>query len=43
MLEKNDTLVLLGKGVENYQKTLSGNEQYNEVEFVKKYLNNIRG
>ena len=41
MLDKNDTLLLLGKGAENYQKTKNGNEYYNEVEFVENYLKNI--
>jgi len=38
MLDKNDTLLLLGKGAENIQKSASGNEDYNEIEIVKKYL-----
>lgn len=41
MMSKGDTLMLLGKGIENYQKTENGNEEYNEVEFVENYLKNI--
>lgn len=41
MLNKNDTLVLLGKGAETYQKTSEGNEYYNETEFVKNYLKDL--
>ncbi len=38
MLDKNDTLLLLGKGAENYQKTTDGREEYNEIELVKSIL-----
>lgn len=40
MLDKDDTLLLLGKGVENMQKSINGNEEYNEIELVKNYLKN---
>ena len=38
MLEKNDTLLLLGKGAETIQKSIEGDTQYSEIELVKKYL-----
>ena len=41
MLDKNDTLLLLGKGVENVQKSTVGDTEYNEVEFVKNILESV--
>jgi len=41
MLDKNDTLLLLGKGVENTQKSSAGDTEYNEVEFVKNILESV--
>lgn len=41
MLDKNDTLLLLGKGVENTQKSAAGDTEYNEVEFVKNILERV--
>lgn len=38
MMDKNDTLLLLGKGAESIQKSKDGDIQYNEIELVKKYL-----
>lgn len=37
MLDKNDTLILLGKGAEIIQKTTDGDIEYNELELVKNY------
>lgn len=37
MLDKNDTLILLGKGAETVQKTMNGDEKYSEVNLVKEY------
>jgi len=38
MLDKNDTLLLLGKGAEKTQKSKNGDSEYDEIEYVKKYL-----
>ena len=43
MMDKNDTLLLLGKGVENEVKSSLGNQEYNEVEYIKNYLKDIKG
>ena len=37
MLDKDDTLILLGKGAETIQKTDDGDVDYNELELVKNY------
>lgn len=37
MLDKNDTLILLGKGAETVQKTVSGDVNYSEINLVKEY------
>lgn len=37
MLDKNDTLLLLGKGAETVQKTKDGNVEYSELKIVKEY------
>ena len=41
MLDKNDTLLLLGKGAENTQKSANGDTDYNEIEFVKNILERV--
>lgn len=37
MMDKGDTLILLGKGAENYQKTKEGDIEYSELQTVKDY------
>lgn len=37
MLDKNDTLLLLGKGAETVQKTRGGDVEYSELKIVKEY------
>ena len=37
LLDKNDTLLLLGKGAETVQKTANGDVEYSEINLVKEY------
>ena len=37
LLDKNDTLLLLGKGAETVQKTANGDVEYSEINLVQEY------